>query len=98
MAEPSRRRQPLRRDTLVPPPGTPVSGATPLAAIRATPGTSFVGRAAELAQLMRLLEEAAGGDARLAVIQGAAGIGKTRLAEELGARAAHAGARFGIGA
>src|SRR5947209_2933318 len=99
MAEPSRRRHLGRRDTSVPTRGTPVTGRTaPLRAVRSPQRPSFVGRAAELEQLRRLLGEAAAGDARLAVIQGPPGIGKTRLAEEMGARAVDQGAGFAIGA
>ncbi len=51
----------------------------------------FVGRADELAELVALLDEALDGRARVAVLAGEPGIGKTRLAEELrslaGARA-----------
>ncbi len=51
------------------------------------PGTSFIGRDAEMQRLMDLLE----GDARLLTIVGAGGMGKTRLASELAARLAAAG-------
>ncbi len=47
----------------------------------------FVGRADELAELVALLDEALDGHARVAVLAGEPGIGKTRLAEELGALA-----------
>ena len=58
---------------------------------------SFVGREAELQQLRRMLRAAEGGDAQLALIQGASGIGKTRLAEEVAAIARQSGARVAIG-
>jgi hypothetical protein len=58
---------------------------------------SFVGREAELQQLRRMLSAAEGGDAQLAVIQGTAGIGKTRLAEEVAAFARHSGGQVAIG-
>jgi predicted ATPase/DNA-binding SARP family transcriptional activator len=45
--------------------------------------TTFIGRAAELAELERLL-----GDVRLLTLTGAGGSGKTRLAQELAARPA----------
>ena len=48
----------------------------------------FVGRIHELATLQRAWEEATGGDGRLLVVTGPAGIGKTRLVAEL-ARTAH---------
>lgn len=47
--------------------------------------------------MMRMLGAAERGDAQLAVIQGPAGIGKTRLAEEVGARARRRGGRVAIG-
>jgi hypothetical protein len=57
----------------------------------------FVGRAAELRQVMRLLSAAERGEPQLAVIQGPPGIGKTRLAEEVGARARDRRGRVAIG-
>jgi tetratricopeptide (TPR) repeat protein len=57
-----------------------------------------VGRSAEIEQLLRMLGDAVPGEPQLAVIQGPPGIGKTRLAEEVGGRASHHGARFAIGA
>ena len=47
---------------------------------------------------MRLLGDAEGGIAQLAVIHGPPGIGKTRLAEEVGARAMRSGGHVAIGA
>jgi tetratricopeptide (TPR) repeat protein len=58
---------------------------------------SFVGRANELNQIMRLLGAARHGDGQVAFIEGPAGIGKTRLAEEVVARARRRGARAAIG-
>ncbi len=46
-------------------------------------GDAFVGRGLELSMLETCLAEARGGSGRLAWISGEAGIGKTRLAEEL---------------
>ena len=43
----------------------------------------FIGRQPELRQLRQLLDEAIAGGARLAIIEGEAGIGKSRLAQEL---------------
>ncbi len=52
----------------------------------------LVGRGAELERLLTLWEEAAAGAARLAVIEGPSGVGKSRLAAEVTARARLAGA------
>jgi DNA-binding CsgD family transcriptional regulator len=51
----------------------------------------MVGRSRELARLRSLLRDALAGEARLVLCTGEAGIGKTRLAEELAASAASAG-------
>jgi DNA-binding winged helix-turn-helix (wHTH) protein/predicted ATPase len=51
------------------------------------PGTPLVGRAAERAVLGRLLDEAAGGQRRLALVTGEAGIGKTTLVDAFAAEA-----------
>jgi predicted ATPase len=51
----------------------------------------FIGRQDEMRSLERLLDRAQAGDAAFALIGGEAGVGKTRLARELGARAAGAG-------
>lgn len=53
----------------------------------AVPGEPLLERERELALLRTLLEEAAGGRARLALIEGRAGIGKSRLLAELRALA-----------
>ncbi|MEU6256697.1 BTAD domain-containing putative transcriptional regulator [Streptomyces sp. NPDC047043] len=55
------------------------------------PGTPFVGRRGESAQLAALLSAAAAGRPWWAVVNGEQGSGKTRLVEELSARAAAAG-------
>ncbi|HEY1275275.1 MAG TPA: BTAD domain-containing putative transcriptional regulator [Thermoleophilaceae bacterium] len=61
----------------------PEAAAAPAAAPAARPGElPLVGRAAELAALVET-HRAASPDGRLAVIEGEAGIGKTRLAREL---------------
>src|SRR5687767_11136106 len=57
----------------------------------------FVGRAAELRLVMRLLHLAFRGSAQVILIRGPAGIGKTRLAQEIAARARRRGARVGFG-
>ena len=85
---------PRRRDAFVPPRGTSVSARARAGGSPARP--RFVGRAAELLQLTRLLEDAAAGTAQLALVEGPPGIGKTRLAEEAAERAAQRGSRFAI--
>jgi DNA-binding CsgD family transcriptional regulator/tetratricopeptide (TPR) repeat protein len=54
-------------------------------------GEVFVGRAHELAQLGRALDAARAGSGTAVLVAGEAGIGKTRLASELAARARDAG-------
>src|SRR5262245_15481679 len=51
----------------------------------------FVGREHELAELTAILAEALGGRGNLVLLAGEAGIGKTRLADELTQRAHAAG-------
>ena len=53
----------------------------------------FVGRTEELALLRDLLARAASGEAGVAVIGGEAGVGKTRLADQLAATASEQGVR-----
>ena len=55
---------------------------------------SFVGRKRELTELDRGLEEAFAGRGRLFLLVGDPGIGKTRLAEELSAKARSRGAHI----
>jgi DNA-binding SARP family transcriptional activator len=66
-------------------------GRVPASAARATaPGTSpFVGRAAERARLTAMWRAAASGQAQAVLVTGEAGVGKTRLVDEL---RAHTGA------
>ena len=52
---------------------------------------AFVGRVRELAELTAGLEEASSGRGRLFLVSGEPGIGKTRLADELGIAAANQG-------
>jgi tetratricopeptide (TPR) repeat protein len=66
--------------------------------VRSPHRTAFVGRRVELRQLAHMREEARAGRPQLAVIEGPPGIGKTRLAEEVGARAERDGGRFALGA
>src|SRR4051794_15182141 len=56
-------------------------------------GTPLLGRRAELAELEAAWASAAGGRGAVVVLEGEGGIGKTRLAAELAARARAAGAR-----
>ncbi len=53
----------------------------------------FVGRERELAELTRLLDDVLGGATRLALVSGEPGIGKTTLADALGADARERGGR-----
>jgi hypothetical protein len=53
----------------------------------------MVGRASELALLLSLVDRAAGGRASTVLLAGDAGVGKTRLLDELTARAAERGVR-----
>jgi DNA-binding CsgD family transcriptional regulator len=53
----------------------------------------FIGRAEELARLRDLLTRAAAGEPLVALIGGEAGVGKTRLVEQLAANAAEEGVR-----
>ena len=54
-------------------------------------GTAFVGRERQLADLTAALEEAVAGAGRLLLVTGEAGIGKTRLCEELAVAARRRG-------
>ncbi|MEA2220868.1 MAG: family transcriptional regulator, regulator of embCAB operon [Solirubrobacteraceae bacterium] len=56
-------------------------------ALRSRERTTFVGREPELERLARLYAQAAAGACRVAFVRGEPGIGKTRLARELGLRA-----------
>ncbi|MDQ4069943.1 MAG: AAA family ATPase [Actinomycetota bacterium] len=74
------------------PRATAVSPAQPSAPVAEPPRPEgLIGRDAELAQLLGALDEAAA-CLRVAIVEGEPGIGKTRLAEELGAEAARRGA------
>ncbi|MFD5480443.1 helix-turn-helix transcriptional regulator [Streptomyces hawaiiensis] len=58
---------------------------------QASSATPLVGRNAELTRLSGVLERARGGEARAVLIAGDAGVGKTRMLDEVGGRAAAAG-------
>ena len=70
--------------------GAPAAGLT--AGAMHAPGV-FVGRDRELAELLAALEQAFAGSGSLFLLAGEPGIGKSRLADELGRRAKEAGAR-----
>ncbi|MDX3242644.1 helix-turn-helix transcriptional regulator [Streptomyces sp. ME18-1-4] len=53
--------------------------------------TPFIGREEELARLSGVLDRARGGEARAVLIAGDAGVGKTRVLDEVAARAARTG-------
>jgi DNA-binding SARP family transcriptional activator len=55
---------------------------------------AVVGRQAELARLRQALEDAGGGSGRAVIVLGEAGIGKTRLLEELAAATTQRGGRL----
>lgn len=78
-------------------PAATVPGVTPLAATvpgaGTVPRTDLVDRDRELAVLARAVDELRGGAGGLLLIEGSAGIGKTRLLVEAGRLAAAAGAR-----
>ncbi|CAL9355738.1 helix-turn-helix transcriptional regulator [Streptomyces sp. enrichment culture] len=54
-------------------------------------GVPLVGREEELARLAGVVERARGGEARAVLVAGDAGVGKTRLLDEVAARAAQGG-------
>jgi len=61
------------------------------------PASVFVGRQAELGELLAGLDDAFGGHGRLFLLVGEPGVGKSRLAEELARHARAHGARLLIG-
>lgn len=75
--------------------GTPAASAHP-APSQVAPATpdrpALIGRDRELSSLTLALEEAASGRTCIVVVQGEAGVGKTRLVEEMAAHAAGRGA------
>jgi DNA-binding SARP family transcriptional activator len=83
--------QVLRQDPTLDLPPVPVAVPAPRAPSTAPVATSLVGRDVELAALLSVLDEA-GASARLGVVEGEAGIGKTRLLEELAVVARDRGA------
>lgn len=61
--------------------------------IQAAPRNIFVGRERELAELKSAFDDAISGNGRLFMIAGEPGIGKTRMAQELGSHAETLGAQ-----
>jgi len=70
-------------------------GKSPAKLVQIAP--PFVGRKQELALLERSLQEMAGGQPRVTLIAGEAGIGKTRLLQEVRSMAVRHGAQIGYG-
>jgi class 3 adenylate cyclase/tetratricopeptide (TPR) repeat protein len=70
------------------------TGATEPAPAPIEGRTPFVGREQERAQLRERVDRANAGQGGLVLISGDAGVGKTRLAEEIGLEAAAAGMQF----
>jgi DNA-binding SARP family transcriptional activator/tetratricopeptide (TPR) repeat protein len=93
--EPSRDLRQLHQAILEQDPGLDLA-ATSQPAIE-TPGSVFVGREAELAELVTGLDDVFGGRGHLFLLPGEPGIGKSRLAEELIRHATRRGARVLVG-
>jgi DNA-binding winged helix-turn-helix (wHTH) protein len=73
------------------------SAPAPREPARARPAPDFVDRERELAVLREALHAAERGERRVVLLQGAPGIGKTRIATELGNEAARAGFAVHLG-
>ncbi len=76
------------------PPAAPAPPDGSLPDVAAVPVPAFVGRGADLAALVAAYDDVTI-DGRVALVEGEAGIGKTRLVEELAGRAQRAGATVG---
>jgi DNA-binding winged helix-turn-helix (wHTH) protein len=70
----------------------PMAAKAPVGA--RAPDAGFIGREAAMARLREALDAACAGRARVVLLVGEPGIGKTRTAEELGAAAQRRGARW----
>jgi DNA-binding SARP family transcriptional activator len=97
--EPGERLRELERAILAQDPSLHLPAAAEPAAesARRAPRSVFVGRERELAELTAGLDDALAGRGRLVLLVGEPGIGKSRLAEELVARARARGARVLVG-
>jgi DNA-binding SARP family transcriptional activator len=98
--EPGQRLRELERAILAQDPELHLAaGREPVAAESAveSPRSAFVGREGELAALVAGLDDVLAGRGRLFLLAGEPGIGKSRLAEELIARARAQGARVLVG-
>ena len=93
--EPSRQLRELHQAILAQDPGLDLTPAS--APASRSQGAAFVGRVAELAELVAGLDDAFAGRGRLFLLGGEPGIGKSRLAEELIARAGSRGAQVLVG-
>ena len=72
---------------------TPVASASRPTGVSPVERAPIVGREPELASMRQALEDVAAGSPCVVVVQGEAGVGKTRLVEELAAEATGRGAR-----
>jgi DNA-binding SARP family transcriptional activator len=84
----------LAHDPALDPPGVEAARVGASAPSRRRTGGVFVGRERELAELDGALRDARAGHGRLVLVSGEAGIGKTRLIEELAAGARDVGTRI----
>src|SRR6185437_1587264 len=71
---------------------------TPITTPASSQGSALIGRQREMAQLQQCFADAAAGQMTVALISGEPGIGKTRLLDEMAARAHAAGAQVLHGA
>jgi len=88
--------QPVEEVTLVASPASP-SIRAPAAEPRAPAGSPFVGRESSMSVLKARLDAALEGAGQVVIVSGEAGIGKTRVADELAASAREDGARVLVG-